>query len=158
MPSDITQAAGGDQAGEFLAALKQAGLRLTPQRSAICRSLAQDRTHPTAQALYERMRRDFPNISLATIYNTLDTLSATGLIHDLGTAGDNAVHYDADSSPHVNVICTRCHRIDDYPAAALTGMADRIARQSGYDLRGARVAYYGLCPKCRRADKTGKSA
>jgi Fur family peroxide stress response transcriptional regulator len=105
--------------------------------------------------LYENMQVEFPHISLATIYNTLQTLAAAGLIYELGSAGDNAVHYDADPSPHVNVICTNCHRIDDYPAAMLAGVAKKVTEDLGYDLRGARVAYYGLCPKCRRSLKTG---
>jgi Fur family transcriptional regulator, peroxide stress response regulator len=145
-----------ERPAEMMAALKAAGLRLTPQRGAICRSLANDKTHPTAQTLYARMRLEFPNISLATIYNTLETLASAGLISELGEAGDNTKHYDADPAPHVNVICTNCHRIDDYPAATLEGVAKKVTEDLGYALQGARVVYYGLCPKCQRKRKAGK--
>jgi Fur family peroxide stress response transcriptional regulator len=155
MPYSRKTATADERTTQLVAALKQAGLRLTPQRTAICQRLAHDKTHPTAQILYEHMLAEFPNLSLATIYNTLDTLVSAGLIYELGSAGDNAVHYDADPSPHVNVICTNCHRIDDFPAAVLAGVAKRVTEDLGYDLRGARVAYYGLCPKCRRTLKTG---
>lgn len=134
---------------DLLAALRAAGLRLTAQRRAICQALAHDPTHPTAQALFDRLRPQFPSLSLATVYNTLNTLEQAGLIHEIGTAGDNALHYDADPTPHINLICTACHRIDDHSAEALAGLAEQVARTSGYDLRGARLAYYGLCPTCR---------
>jgi Fur family transcriptional regulator, peroxide stress response regulator len=155
MPYAQQPATAEERSVQLVEALKRAGLRLTPQRTAICHCLAHDKTHPTAQALYETIKLDFPNISRATIYNTLETLEKAGLIYELGAAGDNAVHYDADSSPHVNVVCTNCHRIDDYPAAVLAGVAKKVTNDLGYDIRGARVVYYGLCPKCRRARKTG---
>ncbi len=156
MPTLAKSAPAVQRASQMLAALKGAGLRLTPQRTAICQVLAGDKSHPTAQALHVRLLKDFPSLSLATIYNTLETLATAGLIHDLGDAGDNTTHYDADPSPHINVICTNCHRIDDYPLSQLAGVAEKVTHDLGYELRGARVAYYGLCPKCQRLLKPGK--
>jgi Fur family peroxide stress response transcriptional regulator len=112
--------------------------------------LAGNRTHPTAQALFEQLRLRFRNLSRATVYNTLQTLVAAGLIHELGTAGDGAIHYDADNTPHVNLMCTRCHRVEDYAEAPLAAVARHVAKGSGYAVRGARVVYYGLCPRCQR--------
>lgn len=136
----------------MLAALRAAGLRVTPQRAAICRALVSSRSHPTAQALYDQLAIEVTGLSRATVYNTLQTLVAGGLIHDLGEAGDGAVHYDADIEPHVNLICLRCHRVDDLPTTALDHVAQQVAGRSGYQLRGARIAYYGLCPACQRAE------
>jgi Fur family peroxide stress response transcriptional regulator len=146
-------AAGGT--ADLLAALKEAGLRLTPQRIAVCRALAETLrgAHPTAQALYAHLLPAYPSLSRATIYNTLQTLVNAGLVHELGTAGDGTLHYDIDASPHANLVCTRCHRVEDFPAAALAGVAQRVASASGYELRGARIVYYGLCPACRREIK-----
>jgi len=137
----------------MVAVLKEAGLRVTPQRLAVCQALAGNKSHPTAQALFEQLRPDFPSLSRATIYNTLKTLAGAGLIQELGDASDGAIHYDADPSPHVNLVCTRCHRIEDFLDAPLGAVARRVADGSGYELRGARVVYYGLCPKCRRLKK-----
>lgn len=149
MPSPVNKLP--NRAAELTTALKQAGLRLTPQRLAICRALADHKDHPTAQALYNQLTPDFPSLSRATIYNTLQTLVQAGLIQELGTAGDGAQHYDADASPHVNLICVRCHRIEDFPAVSLTTIARRVTDESGYQLQGARMVYYGLCPKCQKA-------
>ncbi len=139
------------RADDMSAALRQAGLRLTPQRLAICRALADSREHPTAQTLYEQLRPQFPSLSRATVYNTLDVLVRSGLAQELGTAGDNAIHYDADTTPHVNLVCVRCHRVEDLPGVPLDGVARQVAQGSGYELQGARVVYYGLCPDCRAA-------
>lgn len=140
---------GDGRISEMVGALKQAGLRITPQRLAICRALVQSEEHPTAQAVYAKLRREFPSLSRATVYNTLRALVEAGLVQELGPAGDGAVHYDADLSPHINLICTRCHRIEDLGDVSLAEIAQRVMETSGYQLRGARVAYYGLCPRCQ---------
>ncbi len=100
--------------------------------------------------MFELLRPAFPSLSLATVYNTLQVLVAAGLVDELGTAGDGAIHYDADPTPHVNLVCTRCHRVEDFPNAPLDAVAGQVAAGSGYQLRGARVVYYGLCPRCQR--------
>ncbi len=137
--------------------LKEAGLRLTPQRLLIYQTLLQSKQHPTAQDLFEKTKGQLPSLSQATVYNTLQALVRAGLIQEIGEAGDGAVHYDADLTPHVNLICTRCHRVDDFFDVPLNMVAQQVAGQSGYQIQGARVAYYGLCPDCQAAVSAGNS-
>jgi Fur family peroxide stress response transcriptional regulator len=134
---------------ELTSALKQAGFRLTPQRIAVCEMLANTETHPTAQMIYEKLAQDFPTLSLATVYNTLDALSELGAIFSLGSAGDESIHYDADTSPHVNLACTSCHRVIDLESRHVHALDQEVASHSGYKIKGARVLYYGLCPECQ---------
>lgn len=129
--------------------LKEAGLRLTPQRLAIYQTLVETDSHPTAQDLYERLDATMPSLSQATVYNTLQTLVEKGLVHELGDAGDGAIHYDADITPHINLVCTRCHRIDDYFQVPLDVLDEQVAAESGYQVQGARLVFYGLCPQCQ---------
>lgn len=131
--------------------LREAGLRLTPQRLLIYQTLLQSKEHPTAQELYDDVKGRLPSLSQATVYNTLQALVTAGLIQEIGEAGDGTIHYDADLTPHVNLICTRCHRVDDFFDVPLNAVAQRVAGQSGYQIQGARVAYYGLCPECQAA-------
>src|SRR5580692_12545169 len=72
-----------DHVAEMLACVRAAGLKLTPQRMAIVRELANDPTHPTAQELFERLRASQPTMSFATVYNTLDALASAGLCASL---------------------------------------------------------------------------
>jgi Fur family transcriptional regulator, peroxide stress response regulator len=129
--------------------LKQAGLRITPQRIAICRLLAETDTHPTASMLFDQIHDQFPTLSLATVYNTLDALVGLGMVNVLGPAGDGRVHFDADTEPHINLACTVCHKIVDVPSAQVGSLQAEVSRVSGYQLRGARIMYYGLCPDCQ---------
>jgi Fur family transcriptional regulator, peroxide stress response regulator len=131
-------------------ALQKAGLRQTPQRLAICRYLANSREHPTANMIHEALQEEYPSLSLATVYNTLETLVKLGAINTLGAAGDEAVRYDADTSPHVNLACTQCGKVVDLPSQHVRALESEIAALSGYQMRGARLLYFGLCPTCQR--------
>lgn len=131
-------------------ALKDAGMRVTPQRVAICELLTQSSEHPTAAMIYDELKPRFHSLSLATVYNTLETLVGLGVVNVLGHAGDDKVHYDADTQPHVNLACISCSRIIDIPSEHVTHLDSEITAASGYKLLGARVLYYGLCPACQK--------
>jgi len=130
--------------------LQKAGMRVTPQRVAICELLANSHEHPTAAMIYEELKPRFASLSLATVYNTLDALVTLGAVNVLGHAGDDTVHYDADTEPHVNLACISCSRIIDIPSEHVTHLDAEITAASGYKLLGARVLYYGLCPECQK--------
>ena len=97
----------------------------------------------------DEIRETYPSLSLATVYNTLDVLVKAGAVYTLGEAGDNTLHYDADTEPHVNLACLRCHRVIDFPSEHIVQVESEVQQTSGYRLLGARVMYYGLCPECQ---------
>ncbi len=134
----------------LIQALRKANLRLTPQRIAICRYLANTDTHPTSQEIYRALKPEYPSLSLATVYNTLSALVELGAIHALGDAGDDTTHYDPEIEPHINLMCVRCHRIIDLPEEAVAELEKEAAERTGFRIFGARVVYYGLCPDCQR--------
>ena len=107
-------------------ALQDAGMRVTPQRVAICELLATSHEHPTAAMIYDELKPRFYSLSLATVYNTLDTLVGLGVVNVLGHAGDDKVHYDADTEPHVNLACISCSRIIDIPSEHVTHLDSEI--------------------------------
>ncbi|HRJ57408.1 MAG TPA: Fur family transcriptional regulator [Anaerolineales bacterium] len=137
-------------------ALREAGMRVTPQRVAICELLTTSQEHPTAAMIFDELKPRFDSLSLATVYNTLDALVGLGVVNVLGHAGDDKVHYDADTEPHVNLACISCSRIIDIPSEHVTHLDSEITAASGYKLLGARVLYYGLCPDCQKKQEKAK--
>jgi Fur family transcriptional regulator, peroxide stress response regulator len=138
--------------------LQGAGLRLTPQRLAIAHEvLAQD--HPTAAEVYDAVRVQFPTMGLATVYATLNVMVERGLLRPL--AFENAVRFDANVTPHANLICTACGRITDYDGCddVVRALRDRAAHDEGFELEEHRLDLYGRCAPCSGADgaRTGHS-
>lgn len=135
----------------MLGELKRAGLKLTPQRMAIVRELADDRTHPTAQELFERLRSEFSTMSFATVYNTLDALAKLGLVGSLRleSAGITSARFDPNTTPHHHAVCDACGAIVDLPAAAPSPSLKRdIERASGFEIRAEERVYRGVCSRC----------
>jgi Fur family transcriptional regulator, peroxide stress response regulator len=133
----------------FTTTLKQANMRLTPQRIAICKLLSETDDHPTAAAIYDQIKAQYPSLSLMTVYNTLNTLVELGTVSALGNAGDGNIHYDGNTSPHINLACVSCHKIIDIASPNIPQLDNEITDASGFKLIGARIMYYGLCPDCQ---------
>jgi Fur family peroxide stress response transcriptional regulator len=139
--------------------LQGAGLRLTPQRLAIAHAvLAQD--HPTAAEVYEAVRVQFPTMGLATVYATLNVMVERRLLRPL--AFENAVRFDANVTPHANLICTACGRITDYDGCddVVRALRERAACDAGFELEEHRLDLYGRCARCADASisRTGHTA
>ena len=136
------------QEDKLLALFEKNGLRNTSQRRDIYQYLINTPNHPTAKQIFEYLKPDHPTLSLATVYNTLDLLVGAGLITTLGEIGDNQVHFDGETTAHINIACTVCYKIVDLPIEDSSPISSQI-ENSGYLIHGSRVVYYGICPVCQ---------
>ena len=134
----------------FISTLKLSGMRLTPQRIAICKYLSETSDHPTSAMIFEQIRAQYPSLSLMTVYNTLERLVNLGLVNSLGNAGDDNVHYDGNTSSHINLACISCHKIVDIDSPQILNLDQEVSDTSGFKLLGVRMMYYGLCPDCQK--------
>lgn len=133
----------------FTSALQRAGLRLTPQRRAVCEYLANTDQHPSPYQVYADVTRAHPEVSRATVYNTLNTLQQLGAIVELSFGADHT-HYDTNPEPHINLICLRCHKIVDFAGElSLEPVNLRILQETGFQSAAAKVDLVGFCAGCR---------
>lgn len=144
-----TMAAAEKRLAQMIAALKEHGLRATPQRLAVLRILATRDDHPSVEQIHQEVRRDFPTTSLATIYKIVLMLKELGQVLELGFA-DAGSRYDGFKPyPHPHVICTRCGAVADPDYGDMRRMAQEMAKLSGYEITSHRLDFFGLCPSCR---------
>jgi Fur family transcriptional regulator, peroxide stress response regulator len=128
----------------------QCRLRMTPQREALLRLLSQTRTHPTADELFRRVRRQLPSVSHATVYRNLQELVRARLIARLERAG-GPVQYDANPDDHHHFVCTRCGRVTDIYLKDVGYAIDR--ERSGIAparIDRAELQLHGMCAACAR--------
>ena len=141
----------GERAKKMQRALKAAGCRISSQRSAIIEHLASSKAHPSARRIFQEVQRKHPDLSLATVYNTLGVLTRLGQIKVMQfDALDN--RYEPDVSPHINLICTSCGSIEDLRQSVAV-RTDGILEESGFEVFDSRLEYYGLCAKCKSVRK-----
>lgn len=140
-----------------VAKLREAGLRITPQRLAILSVLDGNTSHPSAIEIYSQVAKSCPSISLATVYNTLDALARQGMIRDLPITKDK-MNYDPDTSEHDHAYCTKCGKIFDIFSTCDGGSASpRAAALEGASLISVRRVYYIVCKECREKEELAGS-
>ncbi len=121
----------------------RSNIRLTPQRIGVYRYLIENRNHPTVDTVYNFLKSDNPSLSKTTIYNTVDTLEAAGLLR-LIRASEGEVHLDAFMEQHGHFICEHCGEIFDF---ALDGCRlPDILNQ--FEIHNYEVRASGVCSEC----------
>jgi Fe2+ or Zn2+ uptake regulation protein len=136
--------------GMLREALEANGQRFTEQRAAVYRYLLGTDAHPTADDVFTSVRSEIPDISLATVYKSLETLVGCGLAAKL-TYGDGSARYDGRTDPHPHARCLHCGAVIDVPGrldnAALAGLGPL----PGFAVEGYRLEIVGYCEDCRTA-------
>ncbi|MDQ7033204.1 MAG: transcriptional repressor [Desulfonauticus sp.] len=122
--------------------------RLTKQRKVILEVLKAVDTHPTADEVYEMVRKKLPRISLGTVYRNLQIMSEIGLIQKLELAGKQK-RFDGNPDPHYHIRCIECDRVFDLPELDLHLGLKEIA---GFKVVGAHLEILGICPNCQKKE------
>ncbi len=120
---------------------KEQNLRMTRQRRVILTELKKLKTHPSADEIYELVRRHMPRISLGTVYRNLEILSELGEIQKLEFGGTL-------KEKHYHIRCVQCNRIDDVEMDVIGNLEDKLSGLTRYSVMGHHLEFLGLCPEC----------
>jgi Fe2+ or Zn2+ uptake regulation protein len=125
--------------------------RMTNQRLEILAYLESTREHPTAEKIYQEVRKKLPKISLGTIYRNLFILRKKNLVVKLNT-GEERDRFDGNTQEHHHFICQRCHRILDISLPDALQLKERVENQ-GNKVEKMDICFYGICEICQRLSK-----
>ena len=125
--------------------LKNHSLKVTPQRVGIL-SLMFQAGHISVEDLYERIKKEFPSISLATLYKNINAMSEKGLIKEVKVPHSKNV-YEITKEKHAHLLCNKCHAFMDVDVE-LTPIIKEATTKSHFQIQESDVVFSGLCPKC----------
>ena len=117
------------------------------QRESIKEFLASRTDHPTADTIYLNIRRQYPNISLGTVYRNLNLLTEIGEVTRL-TAGDGCDHFDYRTEPHNHFVCRKCHAIMDLQMDSIENIIDLAQKDFPGIIEKHYTNFVGVCPEC----------
>ncbi len=137
---------------DALNTLKGSGVRITPQRHAILEYLISSKSHPTADEIYKSLASEFPNMSVATVYNNLRVFLGVNLIKEL-TFGDVSSRFDFVTHDHYHIICDECGKIVDFHHPGLEEVEYLASHVTGFKVNSHRLEVYGVCPTCAANEK-----
>lgn len=128
-------------------------LKYSKQREAIKEYLEHTHEHPTADNVYENIKKIYPNISLGTVYRNLSLLADIGEIKKISTP-NGPDRFDADKKPHFHFTCTKCGYIEDiYTNEFKKSIIDQLKQGINGSIDGQEINFYGLCQNCMKDNK-----
>jgi Fur family peroxide stress response transcriptional regulator len=134
---------------DLVTRLRENGMRLTPQRLAVLKTLIGNKEHLSADDIYDRVHMDYPMIGLATVYKTITMLKKMGEITELTFSNEGARFDGSGETPHPHFVCTLCNCIIDIEDDSLENLSANITEKTGYHITNYRLDFFGLCPKCQ---------
>ena len=118
------------------------------KRNAILECLRNTDAHPSAEALFQMLQKEHPDISLATVYRNLTLFKQQGLIQSLGTV-NGIERFDGNTQPHVHFICGSCESVLDLPELdPPESLRSAAAKATGGEVSGCQLIFTGTCQDC----------
>jgi len=131
---------------KFSERLTTSGFRFTPQRQRVYDVLLQKRDHPTADEVFVRAKKQMPEISHATVYNTLDALVKCGLVRQVQLQR-GATRFCPNMEEHCHYYCDKCGEVFDVP---LSRNSTTMPSPRGFKVDHYDIAVHGLCADCAK--------
>lgn len=129
--------------------LRERGVRVTPQRTAVLRALLQMGGHPSAQEVFDHANQYLPQLNLATVYRNLYRLHETGIVDLLTTpTGVQRFAYRDPDHLHAHLVCKECERVEAVSPELFEGLASQVQDRYGFEIDGRHMALTGICKDC----------
>lgn len=127
--------------------------KYSKKREAILEALKNTKEHPSAEMLYARLKPEYPDLSLGTVYRNLAIFIRDGAAVSVGTVAGQE-RYDADTRPHAHFICSECGRVLDVCCPCLSALDREVEKETGGEVIGHSLSFSGVCSDCLNGQKT----
>lgn len=126
------------------------------QRERMLELLGQTDIHPTADWLYSKLKREFPSLSLGTVYRNLNILVEQNLIQKL-PFGSTHDRYETIKNPHYHLVCETCGCVQDFDMPHYAEINKQAQKMSRFNVLRHRIDFFGTCEKCQTKHKKPKT-
>ena len=122
--------------------------KFSRKRNAIPSALHESTEHPTAEMLYARLKPEFPDLSLGTVYRNLAMFKQEGVVASVGVVGGQE-RFDGWTEPHSHFICEQCGSVSDIDCKAGDGLCEAVSESFGVSATRYELTFRGLCAACK---------
>lgn len=129
--------------------LREKHIRITETRKAIIAYIINSTEHPSADKIYRDLLPNYPNMSLATVYNNMKVLVDEGFVSELKITSDSTTYYDFMGHQHINIVCESCGKIADFMDVDAIAIGKEASEQTGFQITKIQLTAYGICPDCQ---------
>jgi Fur family ferric uptake transcriptional regulator len=140
---------GSEGPRDWDARLRAAGLRSTVQRRAVLEALGR-LSHATVDELAAEVQRSMPDVSLSTVYRTLEALDEVGLVTHAHLTHGAPTYHSVDEEPHIHLVCSTCGGVQQESVDVALSLAEAVHRAGGFRVDLTHLALHGRCAACSR--------
>lgn len=126
--------------------------RQSRQRNMIMDLLRSTDTHPTADWIYNQLKRKFPPLSLGTVYRNLSILAEQGLVQKIAS-GSTFDRFEGNTAPHYHLICEKCGKVEDFKMDSYREINEKANQLTRFKVKRHRIDFFGICPVCSKKEK-----
>lgn len=128
--------------------MKEKKYKRSKQRTHILEILTKTNTHPTANWIYDRLKEEFPSLSMGTVYRNLTILQEQGLVKKIEN-GSTFDRFDANITPHYHFICEECGAIKDLEVEIDESIDKIVTKLTPHTIKRHKIDFYGICTSCK---------
>ena len=128
--------------------LRKCRLRATGQRLAVMQTLLETRNHPSAEDIFQKLKRSHPTLSLSTVYKTLQMMADMGALLTIET-GSGSQRFDGHTHPHHHAVCTKCNKVLDVDFDRYPIDLNKKEVLADFDVQGIKITFSGTCQVCK---------
>ncbi|MHC1683293.1 MAG: Fur family transcriptional regulator [Clostridiaceae bacterium] len=150
---------GQDELERLKNSLKERGYKLTPQRRAVLNKIIESEgRHLTVEELYDLVKKECPEIGLATVYRTMQLLEEIGIIYKLDLNDDGCSRFELvhehETHQHHHLICLKCSKVVEVQEDLLDVLENDIEKTYNFAIKNHSLKFYGYCNECCNKDGT----
>lgn len=123
-------------------------MKFSKQRELILNTILNNSVHPSADYIYETLKKDNPSLSLGTVYRNLSQLVDHGFIKKVSIPGC-ADRFDGHLHDHYHFVCDKCRKIYDIDLKSLNNINTSIESEFGLQITHTNISFRGICSKCK---------
>jgi Fur family transcriptional regulator, peroxide stress response regulator len=132
--------------------LKKENIRITPQRQEMISILKGTKQHFTAEDIYQKLIKQFPSVSIATVYNNLKLFVKLGFVNEL-QFGEGLSKFEWIDKDHYHIVCSSCGKIEDFYYPQLKEVESFAQDLSKFKIKNHHLLFYGFCQECSDHEK-----
>jgi Fur family transcriptional regulator, ferric uptake regulator len=134
------------------AQFKTKGIKHTPRRQKVLDVLSDTEYLLSVDEIYQILVKDDPNISISTVYRTLETFRQAGFVETNQLPGESVLYYEIRHDDHAHhLICSRCHKVVHLDECPLDDYEETVAKSHAFVIQHHQLDLYGLCQSCQQA-------
>jgi Fe2+/Zn2+ uptake regulation proteins len=134
------------------AQFKQQGIKYTPRRQKVLDLLSQTEYLLSVDELYQLLVKEDPNISISTVYRTLETFRQAGFVETNQLPGESVLYYEIRHEEHAHhLICSSCHKVVHLDECPLEDFESSVAKNHAFVIQHHQLDLFGLCQSCQEA-------